>query len=65
MSEHTFTEGQKVYHRNLQCFGTFLHHDDLDRSSSHVEFDDDPDDFETRRITTTSLVPVEQAEANL
>lgn len=64
MPEHTFTEGQRVYHRQLKRFGTFVMRDDLDRASSHVEFDDDPDGLDSRRITTAQLVLAGEAEVS-
>ena len=59
MPEPTFTEGQRVYHRQLKWHGTYLCRDDLDRSTSHVEFDNG----EGRRITTAQLMPAEEVDA--
>ena len=63
MTDHEFTAGERVYHRQLKRSGTYLGRDDLDRATSHVAFDDDPDGFESRRITTAQLVPAEEVDA--
>lgn len=63
MTDYEFTEGQRVYHRHLKLYGTYVARDDLDRTTSHVEFDDDPDYDDSRRITTAQLVPAEEVDA--
>lgn len=63
MTTPTFTEGQRVYHRQLKRYGTFVEHS-WDSGTSHVAFDDDPDGFEDRRITTAQLVPADEVEEN-
>jgi hypothetical protein len=58
VTDHQFTEGDRVYHRQLKMFGTYLTRDDLDQVTSHVEFDND-----IRRVTTAQLVPVAEVDA--
>jgi hypothetical protein len=53
MSDSTFTEGQRVRHRNLDKTGTYRGRDDLDRATSHVEFDDGDE----LRVSTSQLEP--------
>ncbi len=62
MTDHQFTEGDRVYHRQLGMHGTYLTRDDLDSTTSHVEFDQDPD-YDSRRVTTAQLVPASEVTA--
>lgn len=55
-----FTEGQRVYHRQLKWYGTYAYRDDLDRATSFVEFDNG----EGRRITTAQLIAADEIEGN-
>lgn len=57
MTEPTFTEGQRVYHRQLRMYGTYVARS-WDRDTSHVDFDDG----EERRITTAHLVAADEVE---
>jgi hypothetical protein len=63
MTDHQFTANDRVYHRQLKRYGIYLMRDDLGKTTSHVEFDDDPDGFESRRITTAQLVPADEVTA--
>ncbi len=56
-----FKPDQRVFHRQLKRYGTYLAADDLDRASSHVNFDA-PDGEDVLRVTTSRLIPAEQAE---
>jgi hypothetical protein len=56
MSDPTFTEGQRVRHRNLDKTGAYRGRDDLDRATSHVEFDDGDE----LRVSTSSLEPLDE-----
>jgi hypothetical protein len=60
-----FTASQRLFHRQLRRFGAFVAYDDLDTSTSHVEFED-ADDLadDTLRVTTAQLVPADQVEAD-
>lgn len=62
MTDSMFTAGQRVYHRQLQRYGTYVTADDLDRDTSHVDFDD-PHGEDVLRITTAQLVAADDAEA--
>ena len=53
----TFSAGQRVYHRQLRQFGTYVQ-DDWHREDAIVDFGDD----DVRRITKAQLVPAEEAE---
>lgn len=55
MPEHTFTEGRRVRHRNLDKTGTYRGQDDLDTTSSHVEFGG-----EWLRVSTSQLEPIDE-----
>jgi len=60
MSDPTFAEGQRVYHRQFKWYGAYAGRDDLDRATSHVEFDNG----EERRVTTAQLVAADEIEEN-
>jgi hypothetical protein len=60
MPERTFTPGDRVFHRQLNWYGTYAYRDDLDQATSFVEFDNGED----RRVTTAQLVPVDEAPGN-
>lgn len=64
MPDPTFTEGQRVYHRQLKRYGTFIE-SSWTSGESIVDFDDptDPDYEDCLRITTAQLVPAEEVTA--
>jgi hypothetical protein len=57
MPDPTFTEGQRVYHRQRRQFGTYIQQD-WHRDESIVAFPDD----DYCRVTTAQLVPADEAE---
>jgi hypothetical protein len=61
---HTFTKDQRVYHRQLKRYGTYVE-DSWTSGESIVDFDDPdyPDDEDCLRITTAQLVPAEEVDA--
>lgn len=60
MTTATFTAGQRVFHRQLKWYGTYVYRDYLDQATSFVEFDNG----EGRRITTAQLEPADEVEEN-
>ncbi|GAA0493774.1 hypothetical protein Ade02nite_21160 [Paractinoplanes deccanensis] len=60
MPEPTFTKGQRVYHRQLKRFGTYVEKS-WTSGESIVDFDTDDDYEDCLRITTAQLVPAEEA----
>lgn len=57
MSDPTFVEGQRVYHRGRKQFGVYVKQDWI-RTESIVDFPDD----DRSRITTAQLVPADEIE---
>jgi hypothetical protein len=55
----TFTEGQRVYHRQRKQFGTYVQ-PDWHRDESIVDFPDD----DYCRVTTAQLVPADEVGEN-
>lgn len=56
----TFTEGQRVYHRQRQQFGTYVQQDWVS-TESIVDFGDEDGQL---RVTTAQLVPADEVEEN-
>jgi hypothetical protein len=65
MSEPTFTEGQRVYHRQLKRLGTFLE-PSWTTGESIVDFDVPGEPFyeDALRITTAQLVAADEVEGS-
>ncbi len=68
MPNPTFTPGDRVYHRQLKRFGTFIE-SSWTSGESIVAFPRDhlpglPDEDEELRITTAQLVPAAQVEGS-
>jgi hypothetical protein len=62
MTDHQFTEGQRVYHRQLAKYGTYAGLDD--HETSFVDFGDDPElADDVLRVTTAQLVPADEVTA--
>lgn len=57
MDEPTFTEGQRVYHRQRRQYGTYVE-PSWTSGESIVDFGDD----DVLRITTAQLVPADEIE---
>lgn len=64
MTDHQFTEGQRVYHRQLKRYGTFIEKS-WTSGESIVDFDDPdyPDSEDCLRITTAQLVSADEADS--
>ena len=68
MTTPTFTEGDRVYHRQRRQFGTYGE-DSGTSGESIVAFPMDhipglPDEDEELRVTTAQLVPADEVEEN-
>ena len=55
-----FVPGQRVYHRQLDQFGTYERVDFFLPETSFVEFDDGQE----RKVTTAQLVAADEVEEN-
>jgi len=64
MPEPAFTEGQRVFHRQLKRYGTFIE-PSWTSGESIVDFDDpnDPNYEDCLRITTAQLVAADEVDA--
>ncbi len=64
MTDHQFTEGQRVYHRQRRQIGIYVKQDWI-KSESIVDFPEGEDYSadEGCRVTTAQLVPADEANA--
>ena len=53
--EVIFKPGDRVFHKNLQRYGTFVEYDWTGKEECHVKFDTN-DGFEDQRHVTTKLL---------
>lgn len=68
MTDPTFTEGQRVYHRGLLQSATYLRPDLHHAEKSVVDFNEGCDRqgrVDIRRVTTAQLVPADEVEENI
>lgn len=67
MTDHQFTEGQRVWHKQLRQFGRFIE-PSWTSGESIVAFPGEhvpgfPDEDDERRVTTAQLVPAQLVPA--
>ena len=52
--------GDRVYHKNLELYGTFVEYDWTGNSECHVDFDNEDGFEDCRHVSTNQLILVER-----